>query len=320
MILKKSFIIILSLLVGFSASAQIVFDDELDQTTDGGSSTVGTSIVITPTVPSPNQTVSAEVRDFSVDLNSSTITWFVNGSETDKGIGKTNTSFQIGGSGATTTVRAFITPLSGQSKEATTQISVADVDLVWTANTYTPPLYKGKSLYSPQSSIVIAAIPQFPNNSGLIYTWKNGNTVLGSQSGAGRNTLVLSGSILGGSQNISVKVTSSDKKIKAVSSANISPRDVNVVVYEDGEGIDNAITDSYILTNDSVRLRAVPYYISSPSAQYTWSVNGQATSNTSDLITLNTEGRQGVAQIDVSVKHIQNFLQSARESLIINFR
>lgn len=314
------FILILSFILAAPVSAQFVFDDELDTANEQPtiSTTSNTTIEISPAIPSPNTSVTATVRDFSIDLARALIVWYVDGTEQDRGVGKTTITFQTKESGSATAVRASINPLNGSSRDALITVRPGDVDIVWTANTYTPPWYRGKALYSPQSSVTLAAIPQFPSNENLIYTWRSGNVILGSRSGADRNTLLLSGSLLGGSETISVEVTNATKTIKAADAVTLTPQTVDVVIY--GDTNHNAYTGRTTFSSGEKVLEAVPYYISSPNASYSWSINGRVASNSNTLPISVEAGQVGSSQIDVSVKHVQNFLQSARESLVITFR
>src|SRR3990167_742525 len=91
----------------------------------------------------------------------------------------------------------------------TTVVLAQSVDILWQGDTYTPPFYKGKSLWSNQSRITFVAIPQgLGNPASLNYKWTKNGTVLGNINGIGKNTLSFTDSILSRPQTIRVDILS----------------------------------------------------------------------------------------------------------------
>lgn len=327
-----TFLFITSLFVSTTAFAQAIPEpfpgasNLAPQSTSPQPTTDGqTSLSFSPSVPRPGQQVQVEMRDFSINLNSSLIVWTVDGSEIARGTGVTSTTFTAGDIGERHNVQAAITPQSGSFRSVSGAVTIAGVDIIWTANTLTPTLYKGKALFTPESQVTFAAIPNFSGATGpFVYTWKQGNTVLGSQSGAGKNTLTLTGGLFDRELPVSVEVTTKDKSVRAQKTVIVRPVDVDVVIYEQnpllGTQLERGLAGTFDLPQDEITLQAVPYYISSPAVNYSWFVNNQNVNTPRDSITLRAEGNVGgISQIDVHLKHISNIFQEARESLIVSF-
>jgi len=66
----------------------------------------------------------------------------------------------MGSLGEKKTVTIKVVSRRGGYLEEKITFQPALVDLMWEANTYTPPFYKGKALTSSKSSITVTAIPQ----------------------------------------------------------------------------------------------------------------------------------------------------------------
>src|SRR3989344_1441328 len=93
-----------------------------------------------------------------------------------------------------------------------TLVSAQSVDLLWQGETYTPPFFEGRSLWSNQSRVTIVAVPQgLGNASALNYRWTKNDTVLGSLSGVGKSLLSLKDTILSKPQTIKVEVVSGER-------------------------------------------------------------------------------------------------------------
>src|SRR3990167_10337236 len=78
-------------------------------------------------------------------------------------------------------------------------LQAEEVDLLWQGNSYVPPFYEGRTLWSSQSRITFLAIPHgagIGNPANLTYKWTKNGTVLGNINGVGKNTLSFIDSIL----------------------------------------------------------------------------------------------------------------------------
>ncbi len=290
---------------------------------------------IVPDFPKPNETVSVDLTLFTGDLNSADITWYQNGKIALSGKGETRYSFQTGSSGTETKIEIRIKLLNGASFSKTITISPAGVDLVWEADSYVPPFYKGKALHPMQGILKIVALPEFVSKgaraspSNLIYKWSNDVATYQSQSGYGKNVLILKGSLLGKSENVKVLVTNPANNMSARGSINIDPIDPEIVFYQNdsyyGYIFDSAVSGAFKLSGDEVQVLAAPYYFTKEKAgglTYEWRLNNQAVpelAGSRTAIFKKPEGGVGSSAVNLQVTNVRKILQQAENSLTINF-
>jgi hypothetical protein len=175
---------------------------------------------------------------YTEDLDSAFITWYKNCQQVLSGRGEKRYSFKAGAIGEKTGIEIQVRLLSGTTFSKKLSITPASVDLVWEANSYVPPFYRGKALHPRQGTLKIVAMPEFvadgsrvaPQN--LIYKWSNGTNAYENQSGFGKNILSIKGSELGQSESIRVSVLDPVSNMAAYGSISISPVDPEIVFYE----------------------------------------------------------------------------------------
>lgn len=290
---------------------------------------------IVPTYPRPNQMVFVNLTLYTDDLNSANIAWYNNGKAVLSGKGETRYSFKTGNVGEETNIEIKINLLSGTSFSKTFTLNPADVDVVWEAISYVPPFYKGKALHPMQGSLKLVAMPEFVKNGkrispqNLIYKWSNGINVYQSQSGYGKNVVIVDGSILGKSENIEVLITDPINNLVAQGFVDISPTDPEIVFYENnpyyGHIFDEALTGSFNLSTGEVQVLAAPFYFTKEASgllKYEWMLNGQAVPDLADSMTAifrKPEGGSGQSAISLRVTNTNRILQQADGSLIMNF-
>lgn len=209
-----------------------------------------------------------------------------------------------------------------------------DVLLLWQADSYTPPLYRGKALHPAEGVITIQALPYFISGgsrlspSTLNFTWKQDSTVLGSQSGIGRDTLIVAGSVLGRPLDISVTASTANGSLEATRVTRIPVTTPLVHFYEDnpvlGIRFERALTGTFNLTDEEVAVEAFPYFFSTnnrfESLDYEWRVNNQRMQREQNpYITLRQSGTSGQSQLSVSVVHLFNILEQAGRSISVVF-
>lgn len=294
-------------------------------------------ITTIPASPGANENVSVKIESFSFDLNSSEIIWAVNGAIKDKGFGKKNFSFKTGSVGSISLIKAVIKTKEGKTVEKTLVVRPAGVDILWEADSYTPPFYKGKALYGYQSLVTVIALPNMANSSGtkinpdnLIYKWTKDGKVLGGVSGYGKSKFSFSRSILSRPDEIEVEVMSSDKKIKASGSITLEPIEPKTVIYENNPlyGIiyEKAISGEFKLNGNEITLITTPYFFGKNDVggriKYDWRMNGRSINNKPDARQAtfrNTEGAKGSTKISVDLQNEGKELQSAGTNIMLNF-
>lgn len=282
---------------------------------------------IDPAYPAPNQTVQVTLSSNLSDLSQSTIVWQVNG-RTLEGAAGTEISVNTGALGSETTVAASIT--GTMSGEVSTTITPTQVDLLYDADTYTPPFYTGRALPSTGSLIRLAAIPHFttvkgaviPTNS-ISFTWKRNGRVLANISGKGKDTATLTAPVLYGRDLIEVEAQSLDGTRQGSASVTIPSIQPIVLLYQDNPlgGIDyhHAVRTHASISDSEVAFAAAPFFahVRSPNdaaLSYSWKVNGisiPATTTSASEVTINADNSDGTADLSVEITHASNILFDA---------
>lgn len=296
------------------------------------------SSTMTPEKPAANQEVVIKIQSYSSDLNKARIVWYVNGVVATQGTGITTFTFSSGNYGTRTTVRVVITKEGGKILEKTFVVHPAEVDLIYEANTYVPPFYKGKALFSHQSQVKIVALPRFVNEGGaaipasnLVYKWRNGFKVLQDQSGFGKNVLIIDGPLLSQPMDIEVEVSAIDSTLFAKKKLRIEPTVPFTLLYEkeplNGYLFNRSVTDGYQMFKHEATFAAFPYYFATnlregTGLDYTWLLNGEeilSYKGKSSLTIRNVDGSKGSADIGISTSLIDKLLQQHRETFEVYY-
>ncbi len=295
------------------------------------------SVNVSPANPAANATVRMEAASLRTDINRATITWMLNGKTEKKGIGEKTFQFQNGAIGKTTTVDVYIVTQEGQTIEKHYTFRASSIDIIWKANTYVPPFYKGKALPSYQSDTTFIALPTFLDGSGtpinpksLVYTWKKDNTILGDQSGYGKQSLTVPGSIINRPYTIQVDVASFDNRYKASGSTSIQKGSPDIVFYENnplyGVQFNRALEGQATINNQEISIAAYPYHFSARERQdlnlsYTWRMNGAtiSTDTITPTITFKTPGVAGTSALNLRIENTAKILQFFDKSLTVKY-
>lgn len=252
----------------------------------GGAGTELTMSML-PQHPRPGERVIVSVESYNIDLNRTEVRWFVNDALTKTGVGEKQLSLSAGKGGETKTVRVIALGENGATYSSSIIIRPAEVTLLWQAQSYTPPFYRGKALMPYQGTVLVAAIPSFTRGKSmmpaesLIYTWTEGDTVVGDSSGKGKNLFVFQGSIPMRPKTISVLVESPDRTMTAQASIDVAPVAPRLLFYEEHPRfglLPKALIGSFLLEGDETRIDAIPYYFETNTRtggdmHYAWQMN-----------------------------------------------
>lgn len=209
-------------------------------------------------------------------------------------------------------------------------INAQSVDLLWQGETYAPPFYKGRALWSNQSKITFVAIPQgLGSPASLYYKWTKNGTVLGNVSGVGRNYLYSYDSALSRPQNVEINILSGPKgTVLASASTLVVPIPPALVVYENnplyGFMFHREIGGTHQLKEKEVTFTAFPFFFSvfdrlNNDIGYEWRTNvGEAQIRNS--VTYRTpEDESGVSAIGVRATSKSKILQTADNDFLVQF-
>lgn len=293
---------------------------------------------IEPSFPKPGGDVNITLEAYGTDLNSATISWSVDGKIAKSGKGEKSFSLKAGNEGSVTRIETIIGTAEGKIVKKQFFINPQTVDILWEARTYTPPFYKGKTMYTPQERVVFVAMPNLTTvNSAVIgpkqttYKWSKDNTILGSLSGYGKSAYVYSGSVL--SIPVSVTVEASAESGQAArNNITLSPTGAEAAFYEESPSLgilfNREISTGLNMSGSREKNIAVfPYFFgvlgrSDPKLSYTWTMNGSrldVEKGQSVMTFRNEKNEEGVATIGIIINNDQSFLQGAIGGTVINF-
>jgi hypothetical protein len=298
------------------------------------------SVEQVPSIPQPGEQVSVRVTGYSTDLNKARITWTLDGRAVVSQTGATTFTFQAPASGQTSRLVITIAKEGGGTITRTITISPADVDLLYEAETYAHPFYKGKRLFTSESAIRFIAVPHFTNSNGakidssnLVYTWRMNGSVQQNASGYGRNTFSVKGSLIERPMQVTVEVSAANSTLKATQSISLQSTQPEITLYENnpllGVVYEKAIQGTFLLERPQVDFEGIPYFFSGTykddvALDYNWYINGTEVMtkepNENYMVLRNDKNQEGTAVINVALSSVSNLLQNAKSSLELNFK
>lgn len=294
-------------------------------------------VQFSPRNPKPGETVRVTAESFLSDLNKATITWSVNGKAVERGIGKTSFSFQVGASGATTRLGILIVTNQGEEVYKEYGFNPIGLTLLWEADTYTPPFYKGKPLVAYQSRVRAIAVPDAAytkdavDASSLSYVWRQDGDAVSDASGYGKNSYTFTAPRPYEKAKISVSATPLTGGAQSEFLLDLPLANPFILFYEEdpllGVRYERPLAKTFTLTQKDVSVRAEPFFFSNernndaaPLFSYTWELNGKQVANLGRTITLkNEKGESGEASLSLGMAGIRKTFQAASQSLRIKF-
>lgn len=296
------------------------------------------SVDIVPKVPAPGETVRISVQSYSTNFDKANFVWRANGEIFLQGRGERNVVFTAPESGSSVTISVLITKEEGGTINRSYTFSPSDVDIMYEAETYTHPYYKGKALYTSEANIRFIAMPEFKTSNGqvidpsnLSYTWSVNGKVFQDFSGFGKRVFEVKSNLINRATEITVEVSAVNSKLKAKNSIFITGKEPDLVLYENnpllGVVFEKAIEGNFILRRPEIQLQSVPYFYSTNKkdndfVDYVWRMNGndiEAGSRMSSITLRNETGEAGRSLISLQAEHLNNILQIATKSIELNF-
>lgn len=293
------------------------------------------NIIITPENPGPYENITAKLEASGINLNSSLITWRLDGAVVASGQGEKEISFGTGPIGSRSNITVTIEASAGTFTKSII-ISSSEIDFLWQGDTSVPPFYVGRSLWSSQSTLTILAIPHIGSTEGgemnpltLNYRWTQNGKVLGSLSGKGRNTLTFTDSIISAPQTIKLEILS-DKNVRlAGSSITLRPTRPSILVYEKnplyGISFHKEVGANYLMREKEVTFTSYPLFFSmnnirEGSLVYNWLTN-VGTMDTGNSVTYRVpEKASGSSEITAKITNSSKLLQSGQKNFLVQFR
>jgi len=291
---------------------------------------------IIPENPNPGESVIINLSSYSINIDSSKITWLVNGKNVLSGIGKKTYTLVAGAAGVET--RVTIKVVDTAEFETTVVIRPSVMVVLWQADdSFVPPFYKGKALPAPDSSIKIVAIPEiktgntYINPKNMTYSWRKDFTNDPDASGYGKNFFSYVSDYLDASNYIEVNATTVDNKYSSVSNVIVGTYKPKLLFYKNDEDMgtrfENTISDGHRIIDKEI-LFAAPYFISpkdirNPRLSFTWSINGNQVFSENfpkNLLPLQVQsGVSGSSKLKLEVENIDKLTQTASGEINLEF-
>ncbi len=288
------------------------------------------ALELSPENPGPGDTVTITARSLLLDLDTMTLTWFKDGKVFEQGAGGTSISLTAPPLGNSTEISLLVLENGVERARESATIRPVEIDLLWEANSYAPPYFRGRSLSSAGTQLRFEAQPHFirangsrVSNGDIVFTWKRNGYVIQNVSGRGAARAVIDAPALFGADTISLEARSVDGTFRGEESVNIPSREPELVLYEDhplfGVMYYRALSSDASLPGEEISLVAVPYfadatYPNDGALIWEWKVNGNNIENDPDRpneITIDARGSSGIARIDLALSHVTNlFLDS----------
>lgn len=304
---------------------------------------IGEMIIIKskPESPRPGQVVTISIESYSTNLDrAQSISWYIDDVLISQDVSANKISFEAKGLGNSSNVKVVIATENGSVTSKSIVIRPSEVDILWEADSYVPPLYKGKALPSSESEITFVAMARIVNQNGsffspneLIYKWRQNGKILGKLSGRGKNSITILGPSLLNTDLIHVEIESVYVGYTGSGIITVEAVIPMIIMYEKspllGPIYENAIGKSFSLTEKEVTVVAHPYFFSSnkrtnTNLKYSWRVDGRDIDNPSidqSSLTLRQVGEEsGTATVLLTVRNLQKILQMARSSFSIQFQ
>lgn len=292
------------------------------------------SISVSPDYPRPEEPVTLEVRASRVDIDRTEVTWIVNGNTQQQEMGGDTFTLPAPAKGAEQTITAMVTTSKDQVGTISTTIKPQSVDIIWEAHTYTPPWYKGKALYTNDSTVTCTAIPEIITDSGnivsaseLFYQWERNGQTLSEQRGIGKQSVSIP--ILRGYNDIGVRVETLDGKYKAYKEITVDESDPELILYESdslyGLLFEKALQNQFTFDSNESSFAVIPYFFSTTNMNsgfinYSWELNNEPINTFGNRETFRNEsGQSGSAHVHVTAQHSNYVSQKDDTEITLSF-
>lgn len=296
------------------------------------------SVRTIPARPAPHQMVTIIIESFSIDLDRSSISWFLNNKLSKEASNQKTFSFKTGGPGSTSNILIVVKTFEGEVIQEVLNIRPATVDVLWEAESYTPPFYKGKSLYPFQGTVKVVALPNIVTSGGgtlaaknLIYNWKVDGHPATDASGYGKSFIFFRGDVPLKPAKITVEVSSVDQSYVAEGGTTLTPVQPGVILYEDNPllGIlqNRAFFGNITLRDEEIKIVAIPYFVGVTERErsglsYSWRLNDQKITGGLDKSALSFRQEKevaGNATVSLEVSNPSKIFQTISTDLNLFF-
>lgn len=292
------------------------------------------SYTVSPSKPKDGDLVEIQAEMFGTPVKDAVFIWKINGKEYQKGQGVSRISFYMS---KEMQVSLSIVTVKGTPIYKEWVFNPENVIIFWETNTYTQPFYKGKSLYTPESKLILHAINLDAKNPltniYANYVWKINGKVKGNNSGVAKNTYIYQGDILQQEPLFELLYTSvtnyqntnKTQPVNTRSVLKVQTHQTDIFTYEKspllGVLFNRKISDSFLFDKKESAFVAYPTYFSvdsSLSPQYTWFINNDVVKTNSNFLTFKKIQDNQKSLLDIRIKNPKALLQTKNTTYTID--
>lgn len=301
---------------------------------------IGLDITASTDNPVPEQTVTITARSYTIDINSSTITWTINGKVVQKDVGATTLVVKAPALGQKLNINVTAVTTNGITSVGTISVSSGSVDMIIENNGYVPAFFKGKLPTSYQNNTNIVAIPHLADSKGveydpknLIYQWKKNSMAIEDQSGYGKQSMTLIGDVVPRTADVTVTVSTRDGNSRATGYISASYGSPSLSFYFDdslyGPLFNKAIKNNISIGSEKeTSIIAVPFGFNKPTTgigdlALSWMINGIENVDLAknESITLRAPNdTAGLSNVELRIRNTKKILQGANLGFKASFK
>ncbi len=289
--------------------------------------------------PTPGQTLTLTAKSYSIDINSATLTWTVDGKQIQKGAGLTSLEVKAPSLGKESKITVTAISTKGITFSNSLSLSSGSVDLIMENTGYVPPFFQGKTPVSYQNTTNIIALPHLADSKGveydpktLVYQWKKNSRVVEDQSGYGKQVFSLIGEIVPRATILNVTASTRDGSKRASATISVSYNSPSLTFYIDdplyGPFWNTAVNETIFIGKEKeTNILMTPYGFNKPTNQLgnlilSWMINGyeRPELETNESITLRApDNADGSSNIELTIKNKKDILQTASAGFSVRF-
>jgi len=289
---------------------------------------------VTPEKPSIGDEIQIEAEMYGTNISDTEFTWKINNKVFKSGTGINKINFVLS---EKTKVDLSIVTNVGVNIEKSFDFDPKKIILIWESKTYTPPFYKGKSFYTPESSLILNAINLDQDNpltnTYNNYKWSVDGNVKGDVSGVGYSSYLYQGDMLkreplfrvtlSGVNSYKDKQNNKNNTYTNEAALRVQTLDTEIISYEKspllGVLFNKTIKNQYKLNKSETTIVSYPMYYgisSSLSMIYSWYINDVKINNISNELSFKKKKDNELSKLSLTIKNIKSILQT-RDALYI---
>lgn len=287
------------------------------------------TIDLEPSYPSPNQTFTANLNDYSLAGGATSIRWEVDGEVITSAQNARSLSLNAKAVGRSTVITATIGQSGGGSRTVRKTVTPVYLDIVLEAQTRTPSFYLGRALPSLGSTVNATAILSGYSTSqnDLLYTWRVNNTVIDGGAIRGKNRASF-GVPLGQQPLLTVDITTLSGEMimrKTITFPSVKP---TILFYETSSlyGMKHKPANNLSLVGLSTSVQAEPYHLNLLTYNnpefLEWEIDNVVSNQSAPNpyeITLGRDQGTGVSEVNFHVRSLSDLLQGGEGSFRVNY-